>query len=555
MKMYGIVLIAFFTMCGMLSAQKEDNKWNVNNPEGEWSFEELKLTTDEGTWMNLDVSPDGSKIVFDLLGDIYIMDSQGGKAKVLREGLAFEIQPRFSPDGNKISFTSDAGGGDNIWTMNTDGSDAKQITKENFRLLNNAVWTPDGEYLVARKHFTSSRSLGAGELWMFHNTGGSGIQLTKRKNDQQDVNEPSISPDGKYIFYSEDVYAGGFFQYNKDPNKQIYAIKRYNIETGEIDQITGGPGGAARPQISRDGKLLAFVKRIRTKSVLFLHDLETGEEWPIYDSLNKDQQEAWAIFGVYTNFSWMPDNKSIVIWSGGKINKINIKTLEVINIPFEVKARIKFAKALEFDTPVAPDNFDAKVIRHVTTSPDEKSIVFNALGYLWVKNLPNGKPKRLTNGEDFEFEPTYSPDGKTITYVTWNDGNLGAIYSIPISGGTPIKLTDEKGIYRNPHYSPDGKLLTFRKENGNNEQGRTFSKKPGIYIMNSNGSDLKFITSEGDYPMFSNDQKRIMYQKGGLYFGALTKEFKSVDLNGEDEKIHVNLNMEIDYYRVQMVNR
>ncbi|MDT0559476.1 amidohydrolase family protein [Ichthyenterobacterium sp. W332] len=534
-----LIFLALLLLSINLSAQDKDKAWNVNNPEGDWDFTELKLNTDEGTWMNLDVSPDGSKIVFDLLGDIYIMNSTGGKAKVLREGLAFEIQPRFSPDGKQISFTSDAGGGDNIWVMNSDGSDAKQITKENFRLLNNAIWTPDGNYLIARKHFTSGRSLGAGELWMYHKTGGTGLQLTKRKNDQQDVNEPSISADGDYLYYSEDMYPGGFFQYNKDPNKQIYVINRYNMKTGKTIRITGGPGGAARPQISNDGKKLAFIKRVRTKSVLYIHNLETGEEWPVYDKLNKDQQEAWAIFGVYTNFSWMPNNEDIVIWSGGKINKININSLRSVIIPFKVNATIKIAKALEFDTPVAPENFNAKVIRHVTTSPNEKMIAFNALGYIWTKQLPNGTPKRLTNGTDFEFEPTFSPDGNTITYVTWNDENLGAIYSSTSIGGTATKLTSEKGIYRTPSYSNDGKYIVYKKENGNNDQGRTFTKNSGLYIMNANGSDSKFVTAEGDFPQFNSKDNRVMYQKGGSYFGALTKEFKSVNLQGEDERIHV----------------
>ncbi|NIT57507.1 MAG: hypothetical protein GWN00_15145, partial [Aliifodinibius sp.] len=80
--------------------------------------------TDEGTWMNLDVSPDGSQIVFDLLGDIYLLPIEGGQASLIRGGHAYEIQPRFSPDGSKILFTSDAGGGDNIWVMDSDGSNA-----------------------------------------------------------------------------------------------------------------------------------------------------------------------------------------------------------------------------------------------------------------------------------------------------------------------------------------------------------------------------------------------------------------------------------------------
>jgi Tol biopolymer transport system component len=312
MKFIHLIIALSFISIFNLTAQDKDDKWDVSNPKGDWNFKEVNLNTNEGTWMNVDVSPDGTKIAFDLLGDIYIMNSIDGKATALRTGLPFEIQPRFSPDGKTISFTSDAGGGDNIWTMNLDGSNAKQITKENFRLLNNAVWTPDGNYLIARKHFSSTRSLGAGEMWMYHISGGSGIQLTTRKNDQQDVNEPSISKDGRYLYYSEDVYPGGFFKYNKDPNSQIYVINRYDFETGKTERITGGPGGAARPQISNDGTKLAFIKRVRTKTVLYIHDLKTGEEWPIYDQLNKDQQEAWAIFGVYSNFSWTPNDENIV---------------------------------------------------------------------------------------------------------------------------------------------------------------------------------------------------------------------------------------------------
>ena len=125
--------------------------------------------------------------------------------------------------------------------------------------------------------------------------------MTKRKNDQQDAGEPCMSPDGRYLYFSEDMTSGGRFQYNKDPHGQIYVIRRLDTETGKIKNIVSGPGGAVRPQVSPDGKLLAFVRRVRSKSVLFLHDLETGEQWPIYDKRHKDQQEAWAIFGVYTN--------------------------------------------------------------------------------------------------------------------------------------------------------------------------------------------------------------------------------------------------------------
>ncbi|WP_139855697.1 amidohydrolase family protein [Aequorivita sinensis] len=545
MKLLSTLLI--FTISLTLTAQKKkkkdseksEAKWEVANPGKDFNYKTHSFTTDEGTWMNLDVSPDGQTIVFDMVGDIYTLPITGGTAKAIRTGIPFEIQPRFSPDGTKISFTSDAGGGDNIWVMNVDGSDAKQVTKEDLRLLNNAVWSADGDYLIARKHFTSGRSLGAGEMWQYHKTGGSGIQLTKRKNDQQDVNEPFVSSDGKYLYYSEDVYPGGYFQYNKDPNSQIYVIKRYEFETGETETITGGPGGAARPTVSPDGKKLAFVKRVRTKSVLFIHNLETGEEFPIYDKLNKDQQEAWAIFGVYPNFNWMPNNNEIIFWSGGKINKIDVNSLEVTNIPFTANVNIDLAETVHFDNRIETEKFTPKMIRHTVTSPDGKHIVFSALGHLYKKELPNGKPQRLTNSTNFEFEPTFSPNGTEIIYVTWNDVDKGAIYKISVNGGNPVKLTSNKGIYRMPSFSSNGTQIIFKKESGNTDQGFTYTKKEGIYIMDANGGNETFVTDKGDYPMFSADGKRIFLQTGGTYFGSIEKKLISVNLKGNEEKTHI----------------
>jgi imidazolonepropionase-like amidohydrolase/Tol biopolymer transport system component len=535
------ILLLLLSISIQISAQKateEPTKWDVNNPHKDWKYNSFKLNTNEGTWMNLDVSPDGKTIVFDLLGDIYKMPITGGKATILRAGMAYEVQPKFSPNGKYISFTSDAEGGDNIWVMMADGTDAKSITKESFTLLNNAVWTPDGMSLVARKHFTSTRSLGAGEMWQYPLSGSAGLQLTKRKNDQQDVNDPSISSDGKYLYYAEDVYPGGAFQYNKDSNNQIYVINQYNFETGEIIEITGGPGGAARPVISKNSKLLAFVKRIRTKSVLYIHELETGKEWPLYENLNKDQSEAWAIFGVYPYFSWTPDDKDILLWAQGKITKINIETKEIANIPFEVNQEIKLAKTHHVKRTVFEEEFTSKMIKDVQTSANEKTIIFTSLGHIYAKELPNGTPKRITTLTDFEAEPSFSVDGKSVLFVTWNDENSGAIYSVNLDGSGLEKITKEKGIYRTPTYNNAGSKITYIKESGNGDQGFDYTKKTGIYSANADGSNAKRVSEDGEFPIFSADDTRIFFQTGGSFFGGLTKNLKSVDLNGKDERSH-----------------
>ena len=536
------IIFALISFSVSTFSQKEktakSKKWDVNNPHKDWSYKTFNLNTDEGTWMNLDISPDGKTIVFDMLGDIYTMPVTGGKAKALRTGLAFEVQPRYSPDGTYISFTSDAGGGNNIWVMTADGQNAKAITKEKYRLLNNAVWTPDGKSLVARKHYTSERSVGAGEMWQYPLVGSAGLQITKRKNDQQDVNDPSISPDGRYLYYAEDMYPGGFFQYNKDPNSQIYVIKQYDFTTGKTKTITGGPGGAARPIISRDGKNLAFVKRIREQTVLYIHDLATGEEKPIYFDLDKDQQEAWAVFGVYPYFSWMPNNRDLVFWTAGKIHSINIDSKVIKNIPFEIDTSIKLTETHQVKRKAFTENFSSKMIKDVKTSPNGNTIIFTSLGHIYKKTLPNGIPTRISNLSDFEADPSFSPDGKSVLFVTWNDENLGAIYSIKLDGSGLKKLTKQKGIYRTPIYDGSGSKIAYRKESGNGDQGFDFTKMTGIYTMNYTGSYPKRISESGEFPQFSEDNKRVFFQTGGAFFGNLTKKLKSVDLSGNDEKSH-----------------
>jgi len=489
MRILSLLFISLIT--SLLVAQEKPEKWDVNQPPG--TYKEANFNLSEGTWMNLDVSPDGQHIVFDLLGDLYKMPSGGGKATILRSGLAWEVQPRFSPDGKHILFTSDAGGGDNIWSMKADGSAAKQITKEKFRLLNNADWIPNSDYFVARKHFTSTRSLGAGEMWMYHKSGGDGIQLTKRKNDQQDVN----------IYYSEDMYPGGFFQYNKNPNAQIYVIFRYDRETGETKQILGGPGGACRPQISPDGKRMAYIRRVREETVLFVHDLETGHDYPLFNGLSKDQTEAWAIFGAYTGFDWMPDGKEIVIWGKGKIWKVETDSKRVTKIPFQITANHKFAETVLFEQEVAPEEFDIKVIRQLVTAPDGKTVVFNALGSLWQSTVPNGKPKRITEEGVLGFEPSFSPDGKSIVYVTWEDEDLGQLMKMNLASNATTVLNETKGIYRTPRFNPEGTKIVYRKEGGNTNQGFVHTKEPGLYLIDADGGTPTLITPEGEQPYFA----------------------------------------------------
>ena len=122
------------------------------------------------------------------------------------------------------------------------------------------------------------------------------------------------------------------------------------------------------------------------------------------------------------------------------------------------------AETLTFENKAFEDKFDVNVLRHAVTSPDGKSLIFNAVGYLWRHTFGDGETKRLTNDKDFESEPAFAPDGNSIVYVTWNDENRGAIHTLDLRLGNHRKITTKKGIYRTPSYSPDGKTIVFRKE-------------------------------------------------------------------------------------------
>ena len=521
----------------------EAPKWDVEKPSKLTS--EQPINTTEGTWVNLDVSPDGKEIVFDLLGDLYVMPIGGSDSpRKLTKGIAWDMQPRFSPDGKTIAFTSDRTGkngfgGDNIWTIGLDGKDLKQISAETYRLVTGPAWRPDGEYIVARKHFVSRRSLGAGEMWLYHRNGGTtGLQLTKKLTEQKDSNEPIFSPDGKHLYFSEDASPGKTFEYSKDSHQQIYIVKQVDLEKGETERLITGPGGACRPTPSPDGKIIAFVRRVDGKTGLHLFDPESGAVRLVYDDLERDMQETWAIHGVYPSFAWTPDAKSIVVWARGKIRRINIANGKASVIPFRIKDTRTIVKSLRFPQKVAPGKFDVKMLRWVQTSPAGDQVAFQALGHIYVRDLPDGKPRRLTKQNDrFEFYPRYTPGGDSIVYTTWDDEKLGDIRVTTIKGKTKI-LVKQPGHYTSPAVSPDGKTLVYTKRAGGWLRSPLWSRHTGLYRVPVAGGKSKLVAKTTATATFGAENDRVYLTRTKSDAGGDNRQFYSIDLDGNEERVH-----------------
>jgi imidazolonepropionase-like amidohydrolase/Tol biopolymer transport system component len=487
--------------------------------------------------MSVDVSPDGNELVFDLLGDLYTLPIGGGEASELTHDVAWQMQPRYSPDGKSIAFTSDQGGGDNIWLMDRDGSHARAVTKETFRLLNSPAWTADGEYLVARKHFTAERSLGAGEMWLYHRTGGEGLQLTKKPNDQKDAGEPALSPDGRYLYFSQDTTQGPVFEYNKDPNGEIYVIQRLDRQTGRVERFVTGAGGSIRPTPAPDGKTLAFIRRIRGKSVLHLIDLRSGEVWPLFDGLDRDMQETWAIHGVYPAMAWTPDSRAIVFWAAGGLHRIDVASRTVTDIPFHVRTTRRVTEALRFPVEVAPKSFETKMVRWATVSPQGDRVVFQALGHLWVRDLPAGKARRLTAERDaWELYPSFSRDGRQVVYTTWNDDHLGTVRVVAATGGAGKAVVSTPGHYVEPAFTPDGRQIVYHKVRGGDLRTAAWSLEPGIYRVPAAGGTPVLVTEDGSSPHFGAASDRVFLFR---VVGDDKRQLVSVGLDGKDERVHL----------------
>ena len=516
------------------SETAESKKWDVTDPP--LTRRQIPIDVSEGTWINVDVSPDGKTIAFDLLGDIYTMPIAGGAATNISAGLAYEYHPRWSPDGTEIAFTSDRGGGDNIWIMRADGSEKRALTTETFRLLNNPTWSPDGRMIAAKKHFTTGRSLGTGEIWLYHLAGGKGVKLVERPNEshQKELGEPIFSPDGTRIYFTRNVSPGGTFIYAQDSNQSLFEIESYELATGERRTVVSGAGGSVRPTPSPDGKYMAFVRRERGQSKLYLKDLASGEERKIYDDLDLDLQETWAVQGVYSNMDWLPDSSAIVFWSGGKIRRVDLDGRARV-IPFTVKDTRDIIDPPRPQVDVAPDTFATKMSRFAAVSPNGRQVVFESLGKLYIKTMGGAAAKRLTtgSGDEREMFPAWSRDGTRIVFTTWDDTALGAIKTVSRNGGASKTITPEPGHYRRPRFSPDGDIVVFEKDGGGYLTSGDWSETTGIYMVRTAGGPMERIAENGSAPHFADANDRIFMTRGGD--GAT---LVSVGLKGEKEREH-----------------
>ena len=475
------------------------------------------FTTSTGTWMSLDVSPDGRTIVFDLLGDLYTLPIAGGNATRLTHGMAYDAQPRFSPDGKRIVFTSDRSGGDNVWVMSLDGKDTTQLTKGNTSDYVSPEWTPDGKYIVMSR---ATEQFGTAKLWMVHVDGGNGLALGTVPATVKQLGA-AFGKDPRYVWYAQRV---GDWSYNALGPQ--YQIGVYDRDNGKSAQMSTRSGSAFRPALSPDGKWLVFATRHEIRTGLRLRNLETQEEGWLAYPVQRDDIESRAPLDAYPGYSFTPDSRAIVVTYGGELWRVPIDKSAPAKIPFTATVDLEMGPQLQFTYRVdTAAHLTARQIRDIAPSPDGRRLAFSALDRIYVMDWPNGTPARVSTGDIGEFGPAWSADGRSLAWTTWNDTHGGDIvrgtWDASRSSWSTQPLTMARGLYTDVAWSPNGDRIVASRAAAREMQeagGAFFGPAAADLVwVPANGGAATLIMPSGGIgnPHFTADATRIFAYGSG----------------------------------------
>ncbi len=542
-----VTVAAFLALATLAtaSAAQESNDSTKKDPSVDLPLEmsdTLRLTLSEGTWMSVDVTPDGRHVVFELLGDIWWVPMAGGTAEPILQGTGYDSQPRVSPNGEWIAFISDRDGHDNLWIARIDGSEPKKLTSDSQRTnsMVSPTWTPDSRYVIA------TRRGPRGGLRMYHVDGGSGLSLGDAPSASSGSAGPSssnsptrlgavVSPDGDWLYYAQSGNAGG----GELPNWQI---GRRSMDTGQADVITQADGRAFRPALSPDGTQLVYATRYETRTGLRVRDVRTGaDRWLIYP-IQRDEIESGGAPSrdVLPGMAFTPDGSAVVTTFGGKLWRVDMASGTPTEIPFTADVALAIGPDLTEPYRLDDGPVRARLVQDPRQSPEGSRLAFSVLTKLYVMDLPSGTPRRLTDGEAWEFKPTWSPDGRWIAYVTW-DMEGGHIWKIRSDGsGTPQRLTQDRAFYTDLSFSPDGGRVVGLRGNAF-ERHQTFSEFGGLRIpldlvwLDANGGEVSLIAPARGLgaPHFGPDADRVyVYSRQGLI---------SLRYDGTDRRTHLKV--------------
>jgi len=409
-------------------------------------------------------SPDGMKVAFtsnrDGMNEIYVMDSNGSNVKRLTNNMGEDANPSWSPDGRRILFESERDGNREIYVMDADGSNQIRLTRNDGADVT-ATWSPDGS-LVA---FASNRDTGPPynpynlDIYVM-NADGSNVRRIV-DDPEYDVG-PQWSPDGrKILFVSGRTGNFDVFEMNADGTGQR------NL-TADYDKADGSPIW------SLDGNNIAFSRRVEGKNQVFVMDGD-GRNLKRVTNNAGNNEAPW----------WSPDSSKLVFQSDRDGNS----EIYAISVDGELTQLTDDAA-----DDLTPD-----------WSPDGSRIAFssnrNGKHHIYVMNADGSSLTQVTNSVGEDTEPSWSADGKKLVFTSLRDGNK-EIYVMNADGSNQNRLTDDPASDSFPRWSVDGRIVFTSDRTGQSD----------IYVMDDAGRNVTRLTTIGaSRAAWSPDGRKVTF--------------------------------------------
>ncbi len=450
-----------------------------SDPPRAMATRKIEFTTDEGTWMSVDVSPDGRTIYFDHLGDIYSLPAEGGAARRLVGGSDWSVQPRVSPDGERLAFISDRSGSMNLWTLDLMTGDAAQLSPHapgGQLFFADPEWTPEGDGVLVWATRRRNWFLGnlPREIRLYDARDGSKFRSLTGvgRASISGAESPSMSPHGKTLYYAR-------FRETVSPFYGDRVLPEWQLEGRDIGSgrtfalpsaqatfaLSSWHGGGFAPQLSRDGKKIVYGSRHGADTGLRLLNLETGEDRWLVFPVDRDQQESNFFYNL-PNMGFSPDSEFLFAGFGGGLNRVRLDTGDVEPIPFTVDVKQEIAPPIRPKRRLPDDIGPPRRIRNPALSPDGRLIAFTAYDRVYVMDATGGTPRRIDPRSMQQSYPTWSPDGGAVAYVGYTAEGGGHVWRADLNGGDPKRLTRRAGNYVWPVFGRRGDTLYVSRIGG-----------------------------------------------------------------------------------------
>jgi tricorn protease len=432
-------------------------------------------------WLrDVQVSPDGSQVLFCYKGDIYKVSTDGGTAIQLTTQDSYECSPVWSADGKQIAFASDRHGNLDVYVMSAEGGSATRLTYNSVAEVPQA-FTPDGKWVFfgaqiqdpATSVMFPSSSLP--ELYKVPVKGGRTLQVIGTPAEML-----SFAPDGKSFYYQD--RKGYEDEWRKHHTSSITRdVWFYDAQSGKHTNVTAHAGEDRNPVVSADGKTLYFLSE-RNGGSMNVYCIEVqGARSKGQETMFNVQCSMFNEIKAVTTFKTHPVRFLSAAKNGLLCYTYNGEIYTQKNGEKPKKLNITLTRD---DEAVIADLSFSSGARQSVVSKDGKQIAFVVRGEVFVTSTEYSTTRRISQTAGAEGDVDFAPDGRTVAYASERNGNW-QLYTASIVRDEDLNfanatLIKEESVFpelpalkldgkpdfsqverRYPKYSPDGKKLAF----------------------------------------------------------------------------------------------